>query len=101
MCIMFFKKRSNVLQNIVKRLTSKAKNSKNVMDGSVYFTSPQYKLQYAILSGLGDFVVNLNVLERNLYDVFVAVTHYLDRNQPIMLQVQLLVLISIFFLCSR
>lgn len=44
-------------------------------------------MQYTILSGLADFVLNLNFLEKDMYDVFNSVAHYLEKDQPIELQV--------------
>jgi hypothetical protein len=68
-------------------LVSSAKKSKKVFKGSVYFTSHKYKLQYTILSGIGDFVLNLNFIEKDMYDILTAVTYYLEQDQPIELQV--------------
>lgn len=72
---------------------SDAKKSKNISKGSFYFTSHKYKLQYTILSGIGDFVLNLNFVEKDMYNVSNAVAFYLDKDQPKELQV-----IIIFFL---
>jgi len=44
-------------------------------------------MQYTILSGLADFVLNLNFIEKDMHDVFNAVAYYLERDQPIELQV--------------
>lgn len=44
-------------------------------------------MQSTILSGLGDFVLNLNFIEKDMYDVSCAVAHYLDKDQPVSLQV--------------
>lgn len=82
-----FEKCRQVFPSIIERLISSAKESKNIVKGSVYFTSHKYKLQYAILSNLGDFVLNLNFIERDMYTVLNAVAHYLDITQPIELQV--------------
>lgn len=84
---MLFKKCRQVLPIIVGRLVSSAKKSKNVLKGSVYLTSHKYKMQYTILSGLGDFVLNLNCIEKDMYDISNAVAYYLERDQPIELQV--------------
>jgi len=75
------------LPTITERLVSNAKQSKNVAKGSVYFTSHKYKMQYTILSGLADFVLNLNFFEKDMYDVSNSVAYYLDKDQPIELQV--------------
>lgn len=72
---------------IIERLTSSTKESKNILKGSVYFTSHKYKMQYTILNGLGDFVLNLNCMEKDMYKISCAVAHYLDKDQPISLQV--------------
>lgn len=71
----------------MERLKSSAKESKNILKGSVYFTSHKYKMQYSILSHLGDFVLNLNFIEKDMHDVSNSVVYYLDKNQPIALQV--------------
>jgi len=75
------------LPTIIDRLISSVKKSKNIQKGSVYFTSHKYKLQYTILSGLGDLILNLNLIEKDMYNVSTAVAHYLDKNQPMILQV--------------
>ncbi|XP_060879820.1 TELO2-interacting protein 1 homolog isoform X1 [Metopolophium dirhodum] len=84
----FIRSRSlkQVLPTIIERLASNAKESNNVLKGSVYFTSHKYKMQYTILSGLADFVLNLNFLEKDMYDVSNSVAHYLEKDQPIELQ---------------
>lgn len=84
------------MPTIVERLISSAKESKNISKGSVYFTSHKYKLQYTILSGLGDFVLNLNFIESDMYDISNAVAHYLDKDQPIALQVHCHYFCSVF-----
>lgn len=76
-----------VLPTIVERLICTAKDSNNISKRSVYFTSHRYKMQSTILSGLGDFVLNLNFIEKDMYDVSCAVAHYLDKDQPVSLQV--------------
>jgi len=68
-------------------LASSAKQSKHVAKGSVYFTSHKYKMQDTILSGLADFVLNLNFFEKDMHDVSNSVAYYLDKDQPIELQV--------------
>lgn len=84
---MLFLKCSQVLPTIVKRLASSAKESKNILKNSVYFTNHKYKMQYTILSGLGCLILNLNLTEKDLYDVLCAVAHYLEKDQPTILQV--------------
>lgn len=74
----------------MERLTSNVRESKNISKGSVYYTSHKYKMQYTILNGLGDFVLNLNFVEKDMHDVFNAVTRYLDKDQPNVLQVSVL-----------
>lgn len=69
------------------RLKSSAKDSKHILKGSVYFTNHKFKMQYTILSGLGDFVLNLNFVESDMHDVSNAVKYYLDKDQPTILQV--------------
>lgn len=76
-----------VMPIIVERLTSSAKESKNVLKGSAYYTSHKYKMQNTILGGLGDLILNLKFIEKDMYDVSEAMTHYLDENQPIDFQV--------------
>jgi hypothetical protein len=76
-----------VLPTIIERLAFSAKTSKGVLKGSVYFTSHKYKMQYTILNGLADFVLNLNFLEKDMYDVSNSVAHYLEKDQPVELQV--------------
>jgi len=76
-----------VLPTIVERLTTSSKESKSIIKGSVYYTTHKYKMQYNILSGLGDFVLNLNFIEKDMYDVSNAVAHYLHKDQPDPLQV--------------
>lgn len=66
---------------------SSAKESKNILKGSFYFTSHKYKMQYTILSGLAEFVLNLGVLQKDMNNVSNSVVHYLDKDQPIELQV--------------
>lgn len=84
------------MPTIVRRLVSSAKNSKKVSKGSVYFTSHKYKMQCTILSGIGDFVLNLNFIEKDMYDVLNAVTYYLEQDQPIELQVSIA-----YYICTR
>lgn len=80
---------------IVKRLTSSAKESKNILKESVYFTNHKYKMQCTILSGLGYLVLNMHLSEKYLYDVCNAVAHYLAKDQPLELQVVYLYIKSI------
>lgn len=68
-------------------MTLNAKESKNILNESVYFTNHKYKMQYTILSGLGYLILNLNLIEKDLYDISCAVAHYLEKNQPKALQV--------------
>lgn len=75
------------MPTIIDRLASSAKQSNNILKGSVYLTSHKYKMQHTILSGLADFVLNLNFLEKDMYDVSNSVAHYLKKDQPIELQV--------------
>ncbi|XP_027842762.2 TELO2-interacting protein 1 homolog [Aphis gossypii] len=84
----FIRSRSlkQVLPTITERLASSAKQSRKVAKGSVYFTSHKYKMQYTILSGLADFVLNLNFFEKDMHDVSNSVAYYLDKDQPIELQ---------------
>lgn len=84
----FIRSRSlkQVLPTIIDRLASSAKQSNNILKGSVYLTSHKYKMQHTILSGLADFVLNLNFLEKDMYDVSNSVAHYLKKDQPIELQ---------------
>lgn len=80
------------MPSIIERLISSTKESKNISKGSIYFTSHKYKMQYTILNGLGDFVLNLNFIEKDMYQVSSAVAHYLDREQPIELQVIVIII---------
>ncbi|VVC45407.1 Hypothetical protein CINCED_3A002913 [Cinara cedri] len=84
----FIRSRSlkQVLPTILQRLTSSARESRNILKGSVYFTSHKYKLQYTILSGLGDFVINVTFIEKDMFNILNTVANYLDKNQPIELQ---------------
>lgn len=84
---MYLYKCRNVLPIIINRLISSSKESKNILKGSVYFTSHKYKMQYTILSGLGNFVLNLNFVEKDMHEISNAVAHYLDIDQPISFQV--------------
>jgi len=96
-----FEKCRQVLPTIVERLISSARESKNVSKGSVYFTSHRYKLQYTILSGLGDFVLNLNFIEKDMYDVSTAVAYYLDKDQPTALQVYCMLYYCCFWFLKK
>lgn len=44
-------------------------------------------MQYTVLSNLGRLVLNLNLIEKDLYDIFSAVANYLEKDQPTSLQV--------------
>ncbi|XP_050436981.1 TELO2-interacting protein 1 homolog [Adelges cooleyi] len=84
----FIKSRSLklVIPCIMDRLKSSSHESKNIPKGSVYFTSHKYKLQLTILSNSADLVLNLNLTEKDMYDMSNAVACYLDKNQPHSLQ---------------
>lgn len=84
-----------VMPAIVERLTSSAKESKKVLKGSAYYTSHKYKMQFTILCNLGDLILNLNFIEKDMYDISEAMTYYLDKNQPIDFQVQTITYIII------
>ncbi|XP_050532254.1 TELO2-interacting protein 1 homolog [Daktulosphaira vitifoliae] len=75
-----------VIPSIIDRLKSSSKESRNIHQDSFYFTNHKYKLQSTILKNIGDLVLNLNFLEKDLYEVLNSVAYYLDKNQPLILQ---------------
>lgn len=55
--------------------------------GSAYRLTQLYKLQRALLAGLGTLSLNLSLQERDIYNIALAATPYLSNKQPLPLQV--------------
>lgn len=76
-----------VFNPLIDFLTSSAKGSLKQDSGSAYRYTQGYKLQLALLSGLGDLAVNLELHVENLLSLLNACTVYLSSLQPLPLQV--------------
>ncbi|XP_071442976.1 TELO2-interacting protein 1 homolog [Hetaerina americana] len=75
-----------VLPELSKFLMKQSKMSCKKDSASVYRFSQAYKLQYSLLSGLGDLAINLEFQEQDLCEMLAATTPYLSSLQPQPLQ---------------
>ncbi|XP_054002777.1 TELO2-interacting protein 1 homolog [Hylaeus anthracinus] len=75
-----------VLPALSKFLASSAKESYNKSSANIYKFTQTYKLQKELLSTLGQTTKNLNLLERETWNVLCSAEPYLSKNQHPTLQ---------------
>lgn len=77
-----------VLPALSKFLSTSAKGSYNKGSENIYRFTQTYKLQKELLSTLGQTVKNLNLLERETWNVLTITEPYLSKYQHPTLQVK-------------